>query len=246
MLEDRIAVAEGALVGAQLPAASVKDALAKAMSAPDFFVLKPGTIVKVDVSGVDAAGKDFVEKALIARLKEAGFDAGPSGSIDLIAQTEVGQQRQISYRTFGRLGTETYNVRDYYSRVKFVYQGKDVDQQVHLGFDLAVTAMIGVTAAQDGRVVHAGDLGIFGNCVIIDHGLGVQSLYGHLSSITVKVGDTVTKEQELGKSGMTGLAGGDHLHFTMLVNGQMVNPIEWWDAHWIQDRILRKLKDAGF
>ncbi|MFO1040881.1 MAG: SHD1 domain-containing protein [Planctomycetaceae bacterium] len=118
----------GALVGAQLPAASVKDALAKAMSAPDFFVLKPGTIVKVDVSGVDAAGKDFVEKALIARLKEAGFDAGPSGSIDLIAQTEVGQQRQISYRTFGRLGTETYNVRDYYSRVKFVYQGKDVWQ----------------------------------------------------------------------------------------------------------------------
>ena len=103
----------GALMGAQLPADSVKDALAKAMSAPDFFVLKPGTIVKVDVSGVDAAGKDFVEKALIARLKEAGFDAGPSGSIDLIAQTEMGQQRQISYRTFGRLGSQTYNVRDY-------------------------------------------------------------------------------------------------------------------------------------
>ena len=58
----------------------------------------------------------------------------------------------------------------------------------------------------------------------------------------MKVGDTVEKEQELGKSGMTGLAGGDHLHFTMLVNGQMVNPVEWWDPHWIQDRILRKLR----
>ena len=85
-------------------------------------------------------------------------------------------------------------------------------------------------------------LGIYGNCVILDHGMGVQSLYGHLSSIGVKAGDTVEKEQELGKSGMTGLAGGDHLHFTMLVNGQMVNPVEWWDAHWIQDRIIRKLR----
>mgnify|MGYP003345517797 CR=1 FL=1 len=127
----------------------------------------------------------------------------------------------------------------------YVYQGKDVDQQVHLGFDLAVTAMIGVTAAQDGRVVHAGDLGIFGNCVIIDHGLGVQSLYGHLSSIGVKVGDTVTMGQVIGRSGTTGLALGDHLHFTMLVNGNAVNPVEWWDPKWTEDRITRKIREAG-
>ena len=75
--------------------------------------------------------------------------------------------------------------------------------------------------------------------------MGVQSLYGHLSSIGVKAGDMVTKEQVLGRSGMTGLAGGDHLHFTMLVNGRMVNPVEWWDSHWIQDRILRKLRTSG-
>jgi murein DD-endopeptidase MepM/ murein hydrolase activator NlpD len=124
----------------------------------------------------------------------------------------------------------------------YVYQGREVDKQVHLGFDLASFANTPVLAANRGKVLFAGDLGIYGNCVVIDHGLGVQSLYGHLSSIAVKVGDVVTKEQELGKSGMTGLAGGDHLHFTMLVNGQMVNPIEWWDEHWIQDRILRKLK----
>ena len=124
----------------------------------------------------------------------------------------------------------------------YVYQGREVDKQVHLGFDLASFANTAVLAANRGKVLFAGDLGIYGNCVVIDHGLGVQSLYGHLSSIAVKVGDVVTKAQELGKSGMTGLAGGDHLHFTMLVNGQMVNPIEWWDEHWIQDRILRKLK----
>ena len=90
---------------------------------------------------------------------------------------------------------------------------------MHLGFDLAVTARVAIVAANDGTVLHASWLGIYGNCVIIDHGLGVQSLYGHLSSFDVKVGDTVTSGQTIGRSGMTGLAGGDHLHFTMLVGG---------------------------
>jgi murein DD-endopeptidase MepM/ murein hydrolase activator NlpD len=127
----------------------------------------------------------------------------------------------------------------------YFYRGKEVDQQVHLGFDLAVTARIPVVAANAGKVLHAEWLGIYGNCIIIDHGLGVESLYGHLSSMEVKTGDTVTRGQVIGHSGMTGLAGGDHLHFTMLVNGQMVNPVEWWDAHWIQDRVDRKLREAG-
>ena len=108
-----------------------------------------------------------------------------------------------------------------------------------------MTANVPVLAANAGKVVNADWLGIYGNCVIIDHGLGVQSLYGHLSSIDVKVGDMVTRGQTLGRSGQTGLAGGDHLHFTMLVGGHPVNPVEWWDAHWIQDRVDRKLKDAG-
>src|SRR4051812_48259310 len=127
----------------------------------------------------------------------------------------------------------------------YTYEGKDVDRQTHLGFDLARVVNSPIVAANRGKVVHAGPLGIYGNCVILDHGMGVQSLYGHLSSIAVKVGDMVEKEQEMGKSGMTGLAGGDHLHFTMLVDGQMVNPVEWWDAHWIQDRIIRKLREAS-
>jgi murein DD-endopeptidase MepM/ murein hydrolase activator NlpD len=88
-------------------------------------------------------------------------------------------------------------------------------------------------------------LGIYGNCVIVDHGMGVQSLYAHLSSFDVKPGDQVEKEQVLGRSGMTGLAGGDHLHFTMLVNGRPVTPVEWWSSQWIEDRILRKLREAG-
>jgi murein DD-endopeptidase MepM/ murein hydrolase activator NlpD len=127
----------------------------------------------------------------------------------------------------------------------YFYKGKEVDQQVHLGFDLAVTSNVAVLAANAGKVIHASWLGIFGNCVIIDHGMSVASLYGHLSSFDVKVGDTVTKGQTIGRSGMTGLAGGDHLHFTMLVNGHPVNPVEWWDAHWVQDRVDRKLREAS-
>jgi murein DD-endopeptidase MepM/ murein hydrolase activator NlpD len=126
----------------------------------------------------------------------------------------------------------------------YVYQGREVDKQVHLGFDLASFAGASIVAANRGKVLFADELGIYGNCVIIDHGMGVQSLYAHLSSIGVKPGDLVEKDQQIGRSGMTGLAAGDHLHFTMLVNGHPVNPIEWWDPHWIQDRVIRKLREA--
>lgn len=126
-------------------------------------------------------------------------------------------------------------------RRTYVYKGKKVDEQVHLGFDLSVTQHTPVSAANDGRIVYADDLGIYGNCVVVDHGYGLQSIYGHLSSIAVKPGDMVTKGQALGKSGSTGLAGGDHLHFSMQVDGIQVNPVEWWDDHWIQDRIRSKL-----
>ena len=123
----------------------------------------------------------------------------------------------------------------------YIYKGKAVDRQTHLGFDLSDVQHAQVVAANDGKVVYAGDLGIYGNCVVVDHGYGLQSIYGHFSEIAVKPGDAVKKGQTLGHSGSTGLAGGDHLHFSMQVDGVQVTPIEWWDEHWIQDRILSKL-----
>ena len=130
----------------------------------------------------------------------------------------------------------------------YIYQGKEVDRQTHLGFDLASLAHAPVPAANRGKVVFAGDLGIYGQCVIIDHGLGLQSIYGHLSRIGVKPGDNVEMGQKIGDTGATGMAGGDHLHFEMAVSGHSVNPIEWWDSHWIKDNIAGKLemgKKAG-
>ena len=129
-------------------------------------------------------------------------------------------------------------------RRTYIYKGKEIDQQTHLGFDLAVTAHVPVAAANAGTVLNASWLGIYGNCVILDHGMGVQSLYAHLMSFDVKVGDRITRGQIVGRSDSTGLAGGDHLHFTMLVGGRMVNPVEWWDSHWIADRVERKLKES--
>lgn len=123
----------------------------------------------------------------------------------------------------------------------YVYKGKKIDQQVHLGFDLATTQHGPVLAANDGKVIWAGPLGIYGNCIVVDHGLGLQSIYGHLSQIDVKEGDMVSRGQEMGKSGSTGLAGGDHLHYSMQVDGVQVNPIEWWDEHWINDHIRSRI-----
>jgi murein DD-endopeptidase MepM/ murein hydrolase activator NlpD len=123
----------------------------------------------------------------------------------------------------------------------YVYEGKQVDRQTHLGFDLSVTKNSPVAASNDGKVVHAGYLGIYGNCIVLDHGYALQSIYGHLSEMGVKAGEMVKKGQMIGKSGDTGLAGGDHLHYSMQVDGVQVNPVEWWDGHWIEDRILTKL-----
>ena len=127
----------------------------------------------------------------------------------------------------------------------YVHDGQEVDQQIHLGFDLAATANVPVLASNAGRVVWADYLGIYGNCVIIDHGMGLQSLYAHLASIAVDTGDAVALGDELGLSGTTGLAGGDHLHFAILLHGWPVTPMEWWDPHWIEDRITRKLEAAS-
>ncbi len=123
----------------------------------------------------------------------------------------------------------------------YMYQGKKVDEQVHLGFDIAAHEHMPVKAANSGKVIYADRLGIYGNCVVLDHGYGLQTLYGHMSKIDVKVGDMVEKKQSMGLSGSTGMAFGDHVHFSMLVEGVQVNPIEWWDEHWIHDRILSKI-----
>jgi len=128
----------------------------------------------------------------------------------------------------------------------YIYQGKRIDQQVHLGYDLAATQHVGVQASNDGKVVYAAPLGIYGNCIVVDHGYGLQSIYGHLSRIDVHEGDLVKQGQLMGLSGQTGMAGGDHIHFTMQLDGVQIDPKEWWDPHWIKDHIAKRVELSGF
>jgi murein DD-endopeptidase MepM/ murein hydrolase activator NlpD len=130
-------------------------------------------------------------------------------------------------------------------RRTYTYQGKAVDQQDHVGFDLSVTQQYPIEAANDGKVLLAEYFGIYGNTVLLDHGTGLVSLYGHLSSIEVKPGQMVKKKDRLGRSGATGLAGGDHLHFGLFLHGVPVNPTEWWDPKWVTEHVLDRLKSAG-
>jgi murein DD-endopeptidase MepM/ murein hydrolase activator NlpD len=123
----------------------------------------------------------------------------------------------------------------------YLYKGREVDKQVHLGQDLASLEHAEVPAANNGVVVFTGPLGIYGQSVILDHGWGLFSLYSHLSQIKVEKGQKVNKGGILGNTGATGMAGGDHLHFSVLVQGKFVNPLEWWDPHWIKDQVNRQL-----
>jgi len=116
----------------------------------------------------------------------------------------------------------------------YYYNNEEIDQQVHLGIDLASTKRAEVHAANRGNVVFADYLGIYGNTVILDHGQGVFTLYSHLSEIDTAVGELKEKGAAIGFTGTSGMAGGDHLHFSVLINGIFVTPIEWWDQQWLQ------------
>ncbi|MDH4317086.1 MAG: M23 family metallopeptidase [Desulfobulbaceae bacterium] len=126
----------------------------------------------------------------------------------------------------------------------YYYQGKAIDKQTHLGMDIASTSAAEIHAANRGIVIFADYLGIYGNMVVMDHGQGIFSLYSHLSSIDVAVGDMVDKDGLLGHTGATGMAGGDHLHFSMLIHGIFTTPLEWWDASWIQVNINDVIADG--
>jgi murein DD-endopeptidase MepM/ murein hydrolase activator NlpD len=123
----------------------------------------------------------------------------------------------------------------------YFYKGQRVDDKMHLGVDLASLTNAPVLASNSGKVLFADRLGIYGLAVVIDHGQGLASVYGHLSKIEVAPGQDVKKGETIGLTGDTGLAGGDHLHFSVMLQGMFVNPVEWWDPHWIADNVTKKL-----
>ncbi len=161
----------------------------------------------------------------------------------IVKVTATSDDRQHWQGAFLRL-PKSANRAGFADHRKYVYKGKTIDKQTHLGIDLASLENSSVPAANSGKVVFADGLGIYGRTVIIDHGFGLFSLYSHLSKIDATTGQMVEKGDAIGLTGKTGLAGGDHLHFSMLVHHTFVNPIEWWDLKWIQDNILMKIDEV--
>jgi len=130
--------------------------------------------------------------------------------------------------------------RFYYYKTK----NQIVSESYHVGYDLASTKMASIKASNPGTVVYADENGIYGNMPMIDHGLGLYTLYGHCSQILVKEGDHVKAGEVIAKTGTTGLALGDHLHFGILVQGIEVRPVEWFDAKWIKKFIDNVFREA--
>ncbi|HTX34037.1 MAG TPA: M23 family metallopeptidase [Bryobacteraceae bacterium] len=190
-------------------------------------------VTSVDPTGQLAPGPDLLSRFL--KINGEMRQKNNQQLADLRFKTEEKILWNGPFIHWGKEEADFADVRNY------VYNGKKVDHQVHLGFDLSDTQHGPVMAANDGRVVWASDLGIYGNCVVLDHGYGLQSIYGHMHEIDVKPGDLVKKGQKMGIAGQTGLAEGVHVHFGMQIDGVQTNPREWWDEHWIKDRILSKL-----
>jgi murein DD-endopeptidase MepM/ murein hydrolase activator NlpD len=199
-----------------------------------------------------------------AFMQKVVNELDPNGSGDMVARFVKinSEMRKANNKTLSDLRLKTADkflwskpfIRQPHSQAEanfadlrnYIYHGKKIDQQVHLGYDLAVTQHVGVQASNDGKVVYAAPLGIYGNCVVVDHGYGLQTIYGHMSRIDVHEGDMVKQGQVMGLSGMTGMAGGDHIHFAMQLDGVQIDPKEWWDPHWIKDHIAKRVELPGF
>jgi murein DD-endopeptidase MepM/ murein hydrolase activator NlpD len=209
---------------------------------PDANVTLPRSFLDQTVRNLaDANGIDASDPS--AAFREINTDMRRVNEERIRKLTAQSAPKQLWDGPFEQLVNSKVTSRFAEHRTYFV-DGKKNSEAVHFGYDLASTAAAPIAAANAGRVVYADDLGIYGNCVLIDHGLGLATLYGHLSRIDVGPGDEVAKGETLGLSGATGLAGGDHLHFAILVGDTYVDPLEWWDPAWVRTHVDKRLRPS--
>jgi murein DD-endopeptidase MepM/ murein hydrolase activator NlpD len=201
-----------------------------------------------------ALNDNFLQNKVAPLLNDVGARQGSAKDIFVAVNKGVRKENEDKIVAITSKGTPSMLWKGAFSQLSnskveanfadertYTYNGEPINTAYHLGYDLSVTKHYPIEAANSGNVAFAGDLGIYGNAVILDHGLGLFTLYGHMSSIDVKVGDAVNGRQILGKTGETGLAAGDHLHYGVYLNGVAVLPVEWWDQKWINDNIAPKL-----
>jgi len=205
-----------------------------------------------------AVSDKFLQNKVAPLLADAAARQGPAREVfvavnqkvrkqneDKIAEVTAKATPQLLWSGAFRQLSNSKVEANFADRRTYTYNGQPIDTAYHLGYDLSVTQHYPVEAANSGTVAFTGDLGLYGNTVILDHGLGLFTLYGHLSSIDVKAGDKISAQQIIGKTGETGFAGGDHLHYGVYLDGVAILPVEWWDGKWIADNITPKLEGRG-
>jgi murein DD-endopeptidase MepM/ murein hydrolase activator NlpD len=202
-----------------------------------------------------AISENFIQSKMAPLLNDVGARQGTSKDVFIRVNQGLRKENEEKIAAITKKATPSILWKGAFSQLSnskveanfadersYTYNNEPIDKAYHLGYDLSVTRHYPVEAANSGTVAFAGDLGIYGNTVILDHGLGLFTLYSHLSSIDVKVGDSITQRQILGKTGETGLAAGDHLHYGVYLHGVAILPVEWWDPKWINDNIHPKLE----
>jgi murein DD-endopeptidase MepM/ murein hydrolase activator NlpD len=202
-----------------------------------------------------ALSDSFLQNKIAPLLAEASARQGAPKDVFVAVNKQLRKENEADITAVTKKTTPSILWKDAFTQLSnskveanfadertYTYKGEAIDTAYHLGYDLSVTKNYPAEAANSGTVAFTGDLGIYGNTVILDHGLGLYTLYSHLNSIDVKVGDSVTKRHVLGRTGETGLAAGDHLHFGVYLDGVAVLPVEWWDQKWIDDNITPKLE----
>ncbi|MEA3383759.1 MAG: M23 family metallopeptidase [Campylobacterota bacterium] len=150
---------------------------------------------------------------------------------------------EFNINSFKRLrGSKT--VAGFAERRHYYLGENKINEAWHLGIDWASVRKATIKTSNDGEVVFKGYIGLYGNTIIVDHTMGLASLYAHTSSQNVEVGQKISKGKKIANTGSTGAVFGDHLHFGILIQGVEVNPIEWMDRNWIKTRITNILKNA--
>jgi len=198
----------------------------------NFLTMKLPEFYSVDGFPADASPADqfvFINTELRAQNNET-----------ILANGKHTKNKIFWNDAFGRMPNSARRA-NFGDRRIYKFQDEVISHAIHMGIDLASVKHAPVPSANRGRIAFTGYVGIYGNLVCVDHGCGLMSIYAHLSSVSAKAGDSVEKGDVIGYTGITGLAGGDHLHYGMFVGHMFVNPVEWWDASWINNNITTKI-----
>jgi hypothetical protein len=188
--------------------------------------------VPQDLDKIFIKQNETIRKQNVNKIRQIGLNQMDNKMID-----------KFYIKRFKRLkGSRTF--AQYAEKRSYYFENKKIDEAWHLGMDWASVKRASIFASNSGKVVFKDYLGIYGNTIIIDHKMGLMSLYAHTSSQNVEVGDDIKAGQKIAHTGSTGAVMGDHLHFGILIQGIEVNPLEWMDKNWIKINILNILKEA--